>query len=34
MSTLDRTVVLDTLIKHETLIIHDIGKGEFRFCAQ
>jgi len=28
MSTLNRTVVLDTLIKHETLIIHDIEKEE------
>jgi hypothetical protein len=28
MSTLNRTLVLDTLIKHETLIIHDIEKEE------
>jgi hypothetical protein len=28
MSLLNRATVLNTLIKHETLIIHDIGKEE------
>ncbi len=28
MSQLNRTIVLDTLIKHETLILGDIGKIE------
>ena len=28
MSKLNRTIILDTLIKHETLIIKDIGKEE------
>ncbi|MCU7552933.1 hypothetical protein OCK74_27715 [Chitinophagaceae bacterium LB-8] len=26
MSLLNRSIVLNTMIKHETLIIHDIGK--------
>lgn len=28
MSLLNREIVLGTMIKHETLIIHDIGKEE------
>lgn len=28
MSLLNREIVLDTMIRHETLLIHDIGKEE------